>query len=248
MPRWIKVLIAAVLTIGVLGGLAEWGLRLVVPGVLENQLRDNLELPRSQPVVVTLGGSALLYAVQGSIGDVTVEMVDAPVADGVRATLELHADRVPFSATSKEMRNATASIFVAGDELGPVVSLLTNGVADSGQTENGSITVGRTVETFGFQVPLKATLGLSVEDGEVRVEPRGLSAVGFDLSAEQIAAATGGLLDPLLSAHVICVADRMPAGIDLESIRVSMGGVRVDVDLAPDFLSNPKQQQLGSCN
>lgn len=220
---------------------------MVVPGVLETELRDNLDLPRSQPVDVTLGGSALLYAVQGGIGDVTVEMTDAPVADGVRATLEFHADRVPFDATSREMTNATATIFVAGDELGPVVSLLTNGVADSGKTENGSITVGRTVETFGFQDPLKATLGLSVEGGDVCVEPRGLSAVGFDLSADQIAAATGGLLDPLLSAQLICVADRMPAGIALESIRVSMGGVRVDVDLAPDFLSNPAQQHLGSC-
>lgn len=247
MPRWLKVTIALVVSVGVLAGLAEWGLRLLVPGVVESQVRSKLDLPKSHPVDVELGGSALLHAIQGGVGDIEVEIPDAPIADGVIATLTFRADQVPFAVTTGELTNPTAAIFVPAAELGPVISMLTSGVADSGKTSGGDLVVGRTIDALGFQVPIEATLKLSVEDGMVRVEPTGLSAVGFDLSAEQLAAATGGLLDPLLSSRVLCVSDRLPVGVTLEQIGITAGGARVGVSLAPDFLSNAEQRAPGTC-
>lgn len=247
MPRWLKVLIALVVSVGVLAGLAEWGLRLMVPGIVETQVRSKLDLPRSHPVEVTLGGSALLHAVQGGVGDIEVEVPDAPVVDGVVATLAFRADRVPFAVTTSEMTGANASIFVPAERLGPAISLLTSGVADSGKTSGGELVVGRTIDVLGFKVPIEATLKLSIDDGQVFVEPTGLSAVGFDMSADQLLAATGGFLEPLLSSRSMCVSDRLPAGVVLQDVRVTAGGARIDVSLAPDFLTDAAQQELGTC-
>ncbi|MGO3147944.1 MAG: LmeA family phospholipid-binding protein [Leucobacter sp.] len=247
MPRWVKVSIAIVVTLLVLGGVGELGLRSIIPGIVQSQLRDQLNLPKNHPVDVELGGSALVYALQGDIGDIDVEVPDAPVTDDVIATLGFHADRVPFSVTSGDITGASASVFVSSAQLGPVISLVTGGLADDGRTQGGTVVVGKSVDAFGFSVPLEGRLKLSVIDGDVKVEPTGLSAVGFDLDTDQIVAATGGLLEPLLSPRVVCVSDQIPAGITLEHVKVATGGVRIDALLAPDFLSNPEQLELGSC-
>ncbi|GAA1323025.1 LmeA family phospholipid-binding protein [Leucobacter albus] len=247
MPRWLKVTVALVITVGVLAGLGEWGLRLAVPAVVQGAVRDKLDLPRNHPVDVQLGGSALLNAIRGGVGDIEVDIPNAPVADGVRATLTFEADRVPFGVTSGEMAGATAQIFVTAEDLGPVISMLTNGVVDSGKTSSGELVVGRQLEALGFTVPIEATLGLSAVDGEVLVEPRGLSAVGFDLSVDQLAAATGGMLEPLLSARQVCVSQWLPVGATLTDIKITASGARVEFALAPDLLSDSTQQALGTC-
>lgn len=248
MPRWAKVTLAITIAVVVLGGLAEFALRAIVPDKVATALRDALELPEHHPVDVEMHGLALWYALGGNIGDTDVLVADAPVTDDVTATLRFHADRVPFNVTSKEMRGATASVYVSNGQLPPVISLLTNGVADSGRTSDGDLAVGRTIDAFGFSVPIEATLNLSVGNkGTVWVVPTSLSAVGFDLDADQLNGATGGLLEPLLSAHELCVSDQLPRGITLSAINVTKRGVEVQATLSDDFLMNPDQQANGSC-
>lgn len=247
MPRWAKALIAIGISVLVIGVVAEVGLRMFVPGIVERIVREQLDLPRNHEVNVELGGSAVIYALGGGLGDISVDIPDTAVVDGASATLSFHADRLPFAATSRDMTGATASVFVKSGDLGPMVSLLTSGAADTGKTGDGEITVGRSIDAFGFSVPISASIKASVEDGKVKIVPTGLSAVGFDLSADQLGAATGGLLEPLLQPHVLCVSDRLPAGAMLEDIKVSRTGVRVDVSLAPDFFSNTAQLEPGVC-
>lgn len=248
MPRWAKIAVASLAVLAVLIGIAEFALRTIVPDKVATALRDALELPEEHPVDVEMHGLALGYALGGNIGNTDVFVADAPVTDDATATLRFHADLVPFNVTSREMRGATASVYVSATQLPPVISLLTNGVADSGRTSDGDLAVGRTIQAFGFTVPIEATLDLSVVDGGiVRIEPTGLSAVGFDLDAAQLNGATGGLLEPLLSAHELCVSDQLPRGVTLTDISVTKRGVMVNAKLADDFLSSPAQQELGSC-
>lgn len=248
MRRWAKLTIAGAVSLAVLAGGAEIALRAIVPNIVADGLRDTLELPRDHPVEVEMGGPAVWYALSGNIGNTDVRIAEAEVADGVTATLRFHAERVPFDVSGGEMRGGTASVYVSNSQLSPVISLLTSGVADSGRTTDGDLAVGRTIDAFGFSVPIEATLQLAIEaGGVVRVVPKGLSAVGFDLDSEQLAAATGGLLEPLLSAHELCVSDQLPAGVTLESITVTKRGVEVEAKLADDFLSNPSQQEMGTC-
>ncbi|MFC7765883.1 hypothetical protein [Leucobacter soli] len=52
----------------------------------------------------------------------------------------------------------------------------------------------------------------------------------------------------MLSPHDVCVADRLPTGLELTGIDLlSTGAARLTVAVAPDILSNPAQLETGSC-
>ncbi len=245
--RWAGIL-AVVIALGVLAGAAEFALRLIIPGVIENAVRDQLRLTDDHPVEVSLGGSALLNAVRGGVGDVTVTIPDAPILEGIELEASAHADFSPFDPQRGEISGGTATLTVPKEQLGPVVEMLTSGVAQTGEVSDGELVVGRSVDILGQQVPLTASLGLAVANGDIEIEPRGVSAAGFDLDAEQIAQATGSLLDPILSPHTVCVRDRLPAGIELTDIALSStGSATISARLAPDIFSDPTRLEPGSC-
>ncbi|WP_336660770.1 LmeA family phospholipid-binding protein [Leucobacter sp. USHLN153] len=246
-PWWVK-LIAVVAAIGLLAGAAEVALRLIIPGVISGIVRDELRLTDDHPVDVSLGGSALLHALGGGVGDVTVEVPDAPLIEGITADGSLSADRVPFDPSTGEISGGTVKVVLGADQLDPVISLLTQGVAQSGEVRDRELVVGRTIETFGQELTISARLGVQAVDGAVKIDPLGLKAAGFDLSAEQLAQSTGSLLDPILQPQTVCIADQLPAGATLTDITLSStGSVRLEAALAPGILSDPAQQELGSC-
>lgn len=244
---WIGVLIAVVV-VAVLGVAAELVLRQVIPNRVTEIVREELDLPADAPVDVTLGGSALLNALRGGIGDVTVEIPRAPIVEGVEVDARAHAEFSPFDPEHGSIRGATAELTVPKDQLGAVIKILTSGVADTGEVSNGDLVVGRTIEALGQSLPITARLAFAVNDGDVEVEPRGVAAAGLDLSAEQISRLTGSLLDPVLKPQTVCVRDRLPAGITLTEISLSKAGsVTIGAKLAPDILSNPAMLEPGTC-
>lgn len=249
MPTWTKRLIGVVIAVALLAGVAEIALRLIVPGTVATAVRTGLKLTPDHPVEVSLGGSALLFALGGRVGDITVTVPDAPLFEGVEADARLEAGSVPFDPTSADIRDGSVELTVSRDRLGPMIATLTNGVADSGEVRDGALKVGRTMEIFGQQVPLSATLKLDVVDGgDVEVRPEGLSAAGLDLSAEQLAQITGSALEPLLQPRIVCVKDQLPRGITLTDITFSStGSAIVSADLAPGILSDPEEQANGTC-
>jgi len=248
-PRWWLRILSAILAIAVLGGAVELVLRAISPGIVADSVREGLGLTPDHPVEVSLSGSSLLNALRGGIGGVTVTVPDAPLLEGVSADGTVRASFVPFDPTRGEIRDGTAELRVDKEQLGSVVSLLTQGVAQTGEVRDGSLVVGRTLELFGQQVPITASLGLRVtEDGEVEVEPRGAAAAGFDLNADQLADVGGGILRPLLETQTVCVRGNLPAGVELTGISLSStGSAAISADLSPRILSDPAEQQPGSC-
>ncbi|WP_449280420.1 hypothetical protein [Leucobacter sp.] len=246
--RWVRRILAVLLGVALLGGAAEVALRLIIPGVIGGIVRDQLQLTDDHPVEVSLGGSALLHALRGGIGDVGVEIPNAPLIEGVVVDARVHADFSPFDPQSGEIDGGTASLTVPKDQLGSVIELLTSGVAQTGEVRAGELAVGRTVEAFGQQLTITARIGLAVHEGDVEIEPRGVNAAGLDLSAEQISQATGSLLDPILQPQTVCVRDRIPAGVELTDIVLSStGSVRIEAALDPGILSEPAQLEPGTC-
>lgn len=249
-PRWGRRILIAVLVLAVLAGATELVLRAVSPRIVADSVREGLGLTPDHPVEVSLAGSSLVNALRGGIGGVTVTVPDAPLLEGVVADGTVRADFVPFDPTQGEIRGGTAELRVTKEQLGSVVSLLTQGVAQTGEVRDGSLVVGRTIEMFGQEVPITATLGLAVTgDGEVAVEPRGVAAAGFDLGTDQLAEVGGGLLRPLLETQTVCVRGNLPAGVELTGISFSStGSASITADLSPRILSDPAEQQPGSCD
>lgn len=248
-PRWWLGILIAVVTVGLLAGAAELALRLIIPGVVANSVRDEMGLTADHPVDVELGGFALLHAVTGRVGEIAVEVPDAQVFDGIVATLAFDARSVPFDPTHGEIQGGTASVTIPAESMDSVVAILTHGVADSAQVRGGEVVVGRAAVIFGMSVQLSVALTLAVEDGDVLIEPTAVSAAGFELSAEEIRQFAGDSLDSLLTPQTFCVRDRLPAGIALTGLELSStGSATITADLAPGILSDPAQQATGTCS
>jgi hypothetical protein len=247
-PNWgLRALVALVVLV-LFVGTAEIALRLIIPDIITGQVRQSLQLSDDHPVTTVLGGSVALNAVTGRIGDVTISVDDAPVTNGIIADLRAHADSLPFDLKSGDVVGGTARVTIPADRLDPVVTLLTRGVAQTGQIEGGELVVGRSLNIFGQSLPLEVRLGLTIGDGDVLLQPESVAVVGLGLTADQISAATGTLLDPILRPEPLCVRSALPVGITLTDITFSStGSVSVDLSLSPGILSDPSQQQLGSC-
>lgn len=245
---WLRILIVVVV-LGVLAGAAEIVLRAVIPNVVSDQVREQLKLSEDHPVDVELGGSTVLSALTGRVGPIEVEVPDAPLFEGIVATLAVEAQSLPFDPTKGEIEGARAGVLIPAESVGTVVKLATQGMADTGQVGNGVIAVGRTMNLFGAEVTLSVTLQITAQDGDLWIEPVKIDAAGFDLTAEQIRTVTGDALDGMLTAHEVCVRDRLPVGVTLTDVRLSStGSVTIAADLSPTILSDPKQQAFGSCD
>ncbi len=248
-PRWWKKLLGVVVAIAVLGGAAELGLRLLVPSTIENAVRSQLDLSADHPVDVSLGGSAVRHALRGGVGDITVAVPEAPLGDGIVADAKLSAGLVPFNPLTGEIRDGEVALTVPQDQLASIVGLLTKGVATTGEVRDGDLVVGRSVSLLGQDIPLNITLGLSVQDGDVLLEPKQVSAAGLDLTAEQVQQATGSLLDPVLRPEPVCVRDRLPAGVTLTDIAFSStGNTVIQATLSPTAASDPALRKMGTCD
>lgn len=250
-PRWWMRLVVVVLVVAALGGLAELGLRAIIPNVIAGLVRDNMGLPKDHPVEVELGGSALFPALTGHVNDVTLRVDDVEVFDSIEANLFASADSVPFDPTNGDLRGATASVTIPSTSMDSVMSLVSNGLIDEGEVQNGTIELAHTMQMFGFDARVAANLAVSIDKGDVLVEPAAISAAGFNLTAEELRPLLGNTAATLLDTHTVCVRDQIPAGITLTSVELKSnalgGSATVSASLAPDLLSNPKQLQPGTC-
>ncbi|MBP1325669.1 hypothetical protein JOF28_000901 [Leucobacter exalbidus] len=247
-PRWWVRALGVVVVLGLLAGAAEIALRMIIPNIVAGTIRSELKLSDDHPVDVELGGSTLVNAVRGGVGDVTITSPEVPLIEGLIADARVHADFTPFDPTTGEIVGGTAALTVPKNELGPTIELLTQGIAQSGEVRGDELVVGRSVEIFGQDVSITASLRVGVEDGEVTVEPMGLKAAGFDMSAKQLGSVTGSLLEPILKPQQLCVADRLPKGIELSSVDLSStGSVTIRADLSPTILAVAREQEPGSC-
>ena len=248
-PRWWLRILSIVVVLGLLAGAAEFALRQLLPPVIATAVRTPLGMPGDQPVDVRLGGSALLYALQGGVGDVTISVPKAPLFEGLVADAKLHADKIPFNPLSGEIDGAVIKLSVSKDELPAIVRLATQDVAQTGEVRGGELVVGRTIESFGQQLAITASLALQVVDGAVEIEPRSVSAAGFDLSVDQLSEATGSQLDPILKPQTVCVRDHLPRGVTLTNIVLAAdGSATLYAKLDPKIISDPQQRELGSCS
>lgn len=246
--RWWLWALSAIGVLIALVAVAEVTLRAILPGIISDSLRDALSLTEDHPVDVTLHGSAAWYALGANIGPVEARVPDAYLVEGLRGTLDLRAERVPFNVSTGQIAGGAATLTVDRDQLPQAIQLITQGVADSGEVRSGQLLVSRTVDALGMSLELSVVLGIEVEDGEVTVDPRSVGAAGFDLTAEDISARTGGALDGLVRPHTLCVRDRMPAGVTLTDIDLSStGAVRLSAAFDPAVLSDPAKLEPGVC-
>ncbi|MBC9953194.1 DUF2993 domain-containing protein [Leucobacter sp. cx-42] len=248
LKRGTKVAIGAAVGVVLLAGIGEGALRMIIPGVLEGIVRDELSLPADQEVAVDLGGSALWNAIRGGVGDVTVAIDDAPIAEGTPMSAIAHAEFVPFNPEKGEITGGTAQLTVKRENLGSIISLATSGLVDDGRVEDGVLELSKSAPVFGQDVTVSASIRLSIDNGDLHVEPVSVQAAGFDFNAAELKRATGSLFEPVIEPQTICVGEYLPAGIELTDLEFAKSGdVTLSTRFSPDILADPAALQPGTC-
>lgn len=252
--RWRRFWIVAaviVVLLGLLVGGAELLLRAVIPNVIAGVVRDKIGLSQQHEVDVELGGSALVPALGGHVGSVDLRIPDLEVVDGIAADVSAHADSIPFDPTKGRIEGAAATATIGSDSVGPLLALVTDGVVDDGTVKDGLLEVSKTLQLFGYDVQVSAEFGLSVQDGNLVIDPSSINAAGFNLTAEQLRPLLGDNASALLDTRSVCLRDRLPEGVTLTDIELQQGvlggSAAVTAKFDPELLSDPTKQQFGSC-
>ena len=246
--RWLRISVISLIVIAVLVVVAEVALRMIIPATVAQAVRDEVGLTADHPVEVELSGNALFHAVTGRVGDLDVHIDEMPLFGDVSGQVDVHVDSIPMQPTSGEMRGARAEMTLTDEQLDPAIALITGGFAQTGTVRDGQLEVGGAVPMFGQEVRVSVALDIGITEGDVVVTPGTLSAAGFELTSEQIAGFAGGVLDPLLGENTICVRDQLPQGVELTDLHLSSTGtVTIRADLSPGILSNPAEQEPGTC-
>ncbi|HRQ00667.1 MAG TPA: DUF2993 domain-containing protein [Terrimesophilobacter sp.] len=220
-------------------------LSLLVAGavVFENVLRDRvslligervrtmLSLDPGHPVVVDVGGPPLVL----QLVDQRFERIEV-ATDGVTlgelvGDVTLTATGVPFDA-SQPVDRVEGHVRVDEQTVAEITSRVTSAVVTSVTLAEPLVKMGTTlefpaVEIFGVTIipgfSFEVGVGMEpfVSDGKIAFTPVSFEVEGNELSAAAFADAYRDAAQTLLRVGAICVADKLPEALVLESVVVS---------------------------
>ena len=223
----------------------EWIARELVVKTVREQVITQLSLPADQEVDVTVEGAVLPQLIRGSLDDITVSSDDVKLGALV-GDVTVHAQDVAIRGDAAAGA-ATATVVLDPQQLQTLLSTIENFPADSVGLAEPNVTMATELSLFGVGLPIGVALTPSAVDGDIVLTPDALQLAGNDISADALRDQFGGLAETVLRDWTICIAQYVPAGVELSSIAVA--GDQMVADLAIDgaIVSDPALQEMGTC-
>ncbi|MEB4615611.1 LmeA family phospholipid-binding protein [Leucobacter sp. M11] len=243
------VLVVLALLLGIGAVIAEFTLRQTVPEVMESAARKQLSLSADHEVEATVGGTSVLWqTLTGGYRDVTLRVPDAPLGD-LRGEISLRAYRVPLNPTTGPLTAATGSVTLTPEQLQPLLSSATVGLAGEVSLEDGEMQIKSSIPLFGAQVPLELGVTLAASpEGNVLITPSRAKAGGLEITSEQLSEGPAQMLAPLLEPREVCILDRLPVGLTLTDIDITSSGKAVASFAAdPKIVLDAAMREKGTC-
>lgn len=247
--RRIAILVGVLVALlAVAAVIAELVLRQVVPGTVETAVRTQLGLSADHDVAATVGGGSVLWqTLTGSYRDVTLRVADAPLGE-LRGTLNARVAGMPINPTSGPLEGAVIAVTLTPEQLQPLLSSATVGLAGEVGLEGGQLQLKRGFPVFGVEVPLELSVALGARDGDLLVTPTRVAAAGLELTEDTVASGPAQLLAPLMETRTVCLADRYPAGLTLTDVEISSAGhATATLAADPRIALDPELTAFGSC-
>ncbi len=246
------ILALLVMLLVTLVGAAEFIARSAVPPIAEKAVREALDLEPGHPVEFTPQGFVLAQLVTGRLNNAEVTVPDAPIIDGLDATLTVHAGSIALDPLAAPLENTTVRLGLSPEQFNTFVTSVSDGMLDSAKTDGTKFTVAREFEAFGASVPVTGSVTIEVVDGGLRFTPTEFSAAGIKASPADVQKLLGSILGPdaieLSQPIDLCVRDRLPRGTRIMSISPQPGGeVSITLDIADKITTDAKLREFGTC-
>lgn len=192
-------------------------------------------------VSVTIGG----FSVIGQYLSGTMQHVelDAPelTVEGAPLAVSVVAEGMPVDLASPVDR-LTATITADADSINQLITVA--GVETGLTLGDGTVGYEGRVEIFGLPITYQVTATPVAAGDSVLLEPEGVEvgAVGASIDVS-------GIVERLLGGDPleICIADRLPEGVELESIAVAPGAAAIRLQADGVVLDATSLEQKGTC-
>lgn len=241
-PIVVGLIVALLLVLGV--GAIVLGDTVAKPAIeraVTDQLMDALPADSTRPVVEIVGAPLALQLLDGAIDRVEITDLRVGVEGGTVAAV-VALEGVPIDR-GQPVRAVSGTLSIDETALNALVK---PGSASSPMTiGEGTVRYERTLDVAGFSVAVGLTLRPELDGGLVTFVPESVDAAG--------AAGLGGqldldrLVDLTGFAFDICVAEHLPAGVDLTALRVAPGLISADLVARDLHLNSTALANTGAC-
>jgi hypothetical protein len=223
----------------------EWIARDIVTKTIREQVITQLSLPADQEVGVVVEGAVLPQLIGGSLDDITVSSEDVKLGALV-GDVTVHAQDVAIRGDAAAGA-ASATVVLDPAQLRTLLSTIENFPAESVDLAEPNVAMATELKLFGVGLPVGVALTPSAVDGDIVLTPASLQLAGNEVSADALRDQFGGLADTVLRDWTICIAQYLPAGVELSSIAVVGDEVIADLAIDGAIISDPALQEMGVC-
>ncbi|MCD2443953.1 DUF2993 domain-containing protein [Agromyces sp. SYSU K20354] len=241
---WI-IVVAVIVGVAALLVIAD----VVVRGIAEQRVAEQIEaeLPPGVEgeVDVTIGGfSVLAQYLTGTIDRVELSAPELLV-EGAPLDVDVALQGVPVDFASPI---AQAEATVVADEATVNRLIEVAGIEGGLTLGDGAVAYERSIEVDLLSIPIPITVEVTatpVAAGDTVV----LESIGVDVSAAGGSVDLSGLADRIIGENPIeiCVAERLPEGVEVTGIAVTEGSVTVDAHATDLRLDDESLADTGAC-
>ncbi|WP_022888409.1 LmeA family phospholipid-binding protein [Agromyces italicus] len=218
----------------------------IARGIAEQRVADEVRasLPAGVEgdVDVTIGGfSVITQYLSGTMERVSLSAPEL-VVDGAPLDVEVDLRGVPVDLGSPVDR-LDATVSAEQDAVNSLVRVPNA----TGSITLGDATVGYegALEVFGQSIAYQVTATPTAAGSEVLLQP-----VGVEIGAGGGSIDLSGIVERVLGGDpvAVCVAERLPAGVEVTDIAAAPGVVRVELEGSEITLDEAHLRQSGSCD
>ena len=240
------VVIGIVVVLGVVAVIAESLARQQASTLIADQVRSALQLEADHPVEVTIEGtSVLLQAAGGRFERITAVADDVAFGELV-GDLELIAEGAPLDV-SQPTDSVQAVFRVAESDVAALAGFLAGSVVTDVRLDEREIRFETAFSFFGVEFSVGLGVTPSVQDGQLAFTPSSVELGDDRLDAAELQQRFGGLVEPLLTSQLFCVAQYLPQALDLTAVQVGDEQLVVVFTGEGVALGGPEFTTRGTC-
>ncbi len=243
---WIIAGVAVVVLAVVAWVAGEQIARNLVESTIREKVVTQLSLPADQQIDIDIPGQILPQLIGGELDEITLASDDVAFGD-LSGDVSVHATGVPVRGDGP-VQAAMATIVLDEAELTALLGTIEGFPADTVALDAPAIEISMDLQLFALTVPVGVTLVPGAAGGDLVLTPSTLRVAGAEITAEALARQFGAIAGTVVRDWQVCLADQLPAGVELSTVEVTRASVVAEFAIDGDIVTDETLRRPGSCD